>query len=394
VRSEIDSRHMFGTVQGERRMLESDSQMGLRGSAGRRGSARGRGRQRPVGRKATTEQERLEEVDAFEELKRMNGEVPREPQQRKPSWLRQRAPQGERYEYLKHQMRRLGLSSVCEEAQCPNIGECWNGSRGTATIMLLGDTCTRACSFCAVNTSPSPKLPDPHEPEHVGAAVADWGVGYIVLTSVDRDDISDGGSGHFARAVSTIKSRSYNSVTVECLAPDFRGDLHAVDTLAHSGLDVYAHNLETVKRLQRPVRDARAGYEQSLRVLRRAKEANPNVVTKTSLMLGVGETKDEVVQTMRDAKDAGVGILTVGQYLQPSQYHLQMAEYVHPDMFEEYRRIGEEEVGFAYVASGPLVRSSYKADEFFEGFVRRRGGTNNAHNSDASAAGVSIIEGE
>lgn len=323
------------------------------------------------------EVQRLEQMDAFEELKRLNGEASASTEKRqkqsekKPPWLRQRAPQGERYEYLKGQLRRLNLSTVCEEAECPNIGECWNGTHGTATVMLLGDTCTRACSFCAVNTSPKPDAPDENEPESVGEAVADWGVGYIVLTSVDRDDLHDGGAGHFARAVQTIKEKSNGFVTVECLVPDFRGDMRAVDVLAQSGLDVYAHNLETVERLQRPVRDARAGYQQSLDVLKRAKAAAPNVVTKTSLMLGVGETKQEVVQTMRDVKDAGVEILTLGQYLQPSSNHLQMEEYVHPDMFEEYKRIGEEQIGFMFVASGPLVRSSYKADEFFEAFRRR-----------------------
>ncbi|KAK9839242.1 hypothetical protein WJX81_003812 [Elliptochloris bilobata] len=280
----------------------------------------------------------------------------------KPPWLRQRAPQGERFEYLQGSLRGLGLHTVCEEAQCPNVGECWNGGTGTATIMLLGDTCTRGCRFCAVNTARTPPPPDESEPEHTAGAIAEWGVGYVVLTSVDRDDIPDGGAEHFARTVRALKALRPQTL-VECLTPDFRGDLAAVAHLARSGLDVFAHNLETVERLQRRVRDARAGYVQSLEVLRAAKAEG--VCTKSSLMLGLGETDDEVIDAMLDLRAAGVDILTFGQYLQPTPAHLDVAEYVPPEKFEHWRRYGEEVVGFRYVASGPLVRSSYRAGEFF-----------------------------
>ncbi|KAK9807861.1 hypothetical protein WJX72_011537 [[Myrmecia] bisecta] len=283
-------------------------------------------------------------------------------QQAKPSWLRQRAPQGERYDYLSNSLRTLKLNTVCEEAQCPNVGECWNGGTGTATIMLLGDTCTRGCRFCAVNTAKTPPPPDENEPEHTAQAIAEWGVGYIVLTSVDRDDIPDGGAEHFARTVRTLKQLRPD-ILVECLTPDFRGDLEAVRHLARSGLDVFAHNVETVDRLQKRVRDPRAGYIQSLEVLRAAKACD--VYTKSSLMLGLGESDDEIIDTMLDMKDAGVDILTFGQYLQPTPLHLTVHKYVTPEKFEYWRRYGEEEIGFRYVAAGPLVRSSYRAGEFF-----------------------------
>eukprot|EP00884_Botryococcus_braunii_P007141 jgi/Botrbrau1/16428/Bobra.0142s0027.1 len=281
---------------------------------------------------------------------------------KKPHWLRQRAPQGERYDYLHGNLRDLKLHTVCEEAQCPNIGECWNGGTGTATIMLLGDTCTRGCRFCAVNTARTPPPPDPDEPVNTAKAIAEWGVGYIVLTSVDRDDLPDGGAEHFAKTVRTLKALRPD-ILVECLTPDFRGDLEAVRHLAGSGLDVFAHNVETVDRLQRRVRDPRAGYNQSLDVLRAAKGCG--VYTKSSLMLGLGENDEEIVDTMLDMKDAGVDILTFGQYLQPTPLHLEVKEYVTPEKFEYWRKYGEEVIGFRYVASGPLVRSSYRAGEFF-----------------------------
>lgn len=281
---------------------------------------------------------------------------------KKPSWLRQRAPQGERYEYLSESLRSLKLNTVCEEAQCPNIGECWNEGSGTATIMLLGDTCTRGCRFCAVNTSRTPPPPDEDEPENTAAAIAAWGVGYIVLTSVDRDDIPDGGSEHFARTVRTLKALRPD-IIVECLTPDFRGDMGAVRHLARSGLDVFAHNIETVASLQDRVRDKRANYFQSLDVLRAAKAVGP--YTKSSIMLGLGETDEEIIDTMVDLKEAGVDILTFGQYLQPTPHHLAVKEFVTPEKFEYWRKYGEDVVGFRYVASGPLVRSSYRAGEFF-----------------------------
>ncbi|KAF5827959.1 hypothetical protein DUNSADRAFT_18455 [Dunaliella salina] len=291
------------------------------------------------------------------------------PNQSKPPWLRQRAPQGNRYQELNTQLRGLKLATVCEEAQCPNIGECWNGDMGTATIMLLGDTCTRGCKFCAVNTARTPPPPDEDEPINTATAVASWGVGYIVMTSVDRDDLPDGGAEHFAKTVRIMKELK-PSILVECLTSDFQGDMAAVRHLASSGLDVFAHNIETVASLQRRVRDPRANYRQSLDVLKTAKECG--VYTKSSIMLGLGETDDEIIDTMLDLKDVGVDIFTLGQYLQPTPRHLPVQDFVTPEKFEFWRRFGEEEVGFRYVASGPLVRSSYKAGEFFlEGMIHR-----------------------
>lgn len=223
------------------------------------------------------------------------------PEGRRPDWFHVPAPGGKetKFDELKNTVKSLGLHTVCEEAQCPNIGECWNG--GTGTIMLLGDTCTRGCKFCAVKTATAPPPADPFEPFKTADAVASWGIKYVVLTSVDRDDMPDGGASHFAHTVENIKLKKAD-ILVECLVSDFAGDLNSVSILAKSGLDVYAHNVETVKRLQKYVRDHRAGYEQSLSVLRHAKEVNSNLYTKTSLMLGLGETKDEVLETMRDIR--------------------------------------------------------------------------------------------
>ncbi|MED6133429.1 Lipoyl synthase, chloroplastic [Stylosanthes scabra] len=290
----------------------------------------------------------------------------RDPNVKKPLWLRQRAPQGERFQEIKESLSHLKLNTVCEEAQCPNIGECWNGGGdgiATATIMVLGDTCTRGCRFCAVKTSRNPAPPDPMEPENTAKAVASWGVDYIVLTSVDRDDLPDGGSGHFAQTVKAMKNLK-PEIMVECLTSDFRGDLKAVENLVHSGLDVFAHNIETVKRLQRIVRDPRAGYEQSLSVLKHAKHSKEGMITKTSIMLGLGETDDEVKQVMSDLRAIDVDILTFGQYLQPTPLHLTVKEYVTPEKFTFWKEYGES-IGFRYVASGPLVRSSYRAGELF-----------------------------
>jgi lipoic acid synthetase len=267
---------------------------------------------------------------------------------------------------------------------CPNLGECWNGDTGTATIMILGDTCTRGCRFCAVNTASTPPPPDEDEPENTAKAIAEWGVGYIVLTSVDRDDIEDGGSEHFARTVRTLKALRPD-ILCECLTPDFRGDADAVSHLARSGLDVFAHNVETVERLQKRVRDPRAGYEQSLNVLKRAKEAVPGLTTKTSVMLGLGETDEEIEQVMRDCKDAGVDIFTLGQYLRPTEKHLPVKAYVTPEKFDAWKKYGEDVVGFRYVASGPLVRSSYKAGEFFIESMLREDARKNEEKTQAAA---------
>lgn len=281
---------------------------------------------------------------------------------KRPSWFRVPAPsKNSHHPEVKQTLRDLNLHTVCEEAQCPNLGECWNG--GTATIMVLGDTCTRGCRFCAVNTSPHPPPPDESEPYNVATAVAKWGLNYVVLTSVDRDDIQDGGAGHFAKTVQSIKLLRPEMI-VECLVSDFRGDTTAVKLLAQSGLDVYAHNVETVERLQPYVRDPRAGYSQSLRVLREAKRMQKGLYTKTSLMLGLGETDEEIRKTMQDCRDAGVDVLTLGQYLRPTERHLAVVQYVPPEKFDMWEREGLD-MGFRYVAAGPMVRSSYKAGEYF-----------------------------
>eukprot|EP01038_Epipyxis_sp_PR26KG_P007067 gene7067-9646_t len=281
----------------------------------------------------------------------------------RPNWFRVPAPGGTstRFHELQESIKTLNLHTVCEEAKCPNIGECWNG--GTGTIMLLGDTCTRGCRFCAVKTSAKPPPPDPFEPFRTAEALSKWNVSYIVLTSVDRDDLEDGGSSHFSYTVELIK-KSVPSLLVECLVSDFAGNLTSVENLANSGLHVYAHNLETVRRLQHHVRDHRAGYDQSLAVLKHAKECNNKIFTKSSLMLGLGETTEEVLQAMKDLREAQVDIVTFGQYLRPTEHHLAVVEYITPSMFDWYKQQGEL-MGFKYVASGPLVRSSYKAGEFF-----------------------------
>ncbi|CAB3981484.1 lipoyl synthase, mitochondrial [Paramuricea clavata] len=285
---------------------------------------------------------------------------------RLPPWLKTEIPIGKNYYRLKESLRGLNLSTVCEEAKCPNIGECWGGSDGqtaTATIMLLGDQCTRGCRFCSVKTNKKPPPPDPMEPENTATAISKWELGYVVLTSVDRDDLPDGGASHFAETVIKIKEKN-PSLLVECLTPDFRGNLDHVKIIVDSGLDVYAHNVETVDRLQLLLRDPRAGYKQSLNVLRRAKNARADMVTKSSIMLGVGETDDEILQTMKDLREADVDCLTLGQYMQPTRLHLKVFEYITPQKFEYWEKVGKD-LGFAYTASGPLVRSSYKAGEFY-----------------------------
>lgn len=290
--------------------------------------------------------------------------------ERKPEWLRVRPPSGENYAHLKTLLRSLDLHTVCEEAHCPNVGECWGG--GTATIMLLGDTCTRGCRFCAVTSGNPRGAVDVDEPRKVAGAIAELGLTYVVLTSVDRDDLPDGGAGHFAQTIREIKARDAD-VLVEALIPDFQGDLAAVRTVVDASPDVLDHNIETVRRLQHPVRDRRAGYEQSLAVLRGAKSMRDGLYTKSSIMLGLGETHDEVLETMHDLRDAGVDIVTLGQYLRPSAWHLPVQEFVPPERFDAYRREAEA-MGFLYAAAGPLVRSSYRAGEFFvENVLRGRG---------------------
>ena len=291
--------------------------------------------------------------------------------ERKPEWLRVKPPSGENYVHLKGLFRSLDLHTVCEEAHCPNVWECWGG--GTATIMLLGDTCTRGCRFCAVKSGNPHGLLDLDEPRKVAMALAEMDLTYVVLTSVDRDDLPDGGAGHFARTVREIKARRPDMI-VEALIPDFQGDLEAVRTVVDAGVDVLDHNVETVPRLQALIRDRRANYSQSLAVLRGAKDVRKDLYTKSSIMLGLGEAREEILATMRDLRAAKVDIVTLGQYLRPSTWHLPVKEYVPPETFDELRIAGEA-MGFLYVAAGPLVRSSYRAGEFFmEKVIRERRG--------------------
>eukprot|EP01112_Ceratiomyxa_fruticulosa_P012685 TRINITY_DN3527_c0_g1_i1.p1 TRINITY_DN3527_c0_g1~~TRINITY_DN3527_c0_g1_i1.p1 ORF type:complete len:379 (+),score=58.36 TRINITY_DN3527_c0_g1_i1:235-1371(+) len=282
-----------------------------------------------------------------------------------PSWLKMQIPKGENYNYLKNTLRGLNLNTVCEEAKCPNIGECWGGEKGTATatLMLMGDKCTRGCRFCAVKTTRNPDPLDENEPKNVALAIEKWHLDYVVLTTVDRDDLHDSGAAHFAQTVKEIKTRSPKLI-IECLTGDFKGDLSCVELMANSGLHVFAHNLETVENLQRWVRDHRASYKQSLSVLRHAKQVNKNLITKTSLMLGVGETDEEVMKTLKDIYDNGIDCVTLGQYLQPTKRHMKVESYVTPEKFQYWKEVGEK-MGFKYVASGPFVRSSYKAGEFY-----------------------------
>jgi lipoic acid synthetase len=278
-------------------------------------------------------------------------------------------PGGEGYRRLKGLTRELKLNTVCEEARCPNVGECWKGDRATMTLMVLGDECTRRCRFCAVKTVDRAAPPDPDEPEHVGVAVGELGLSYVVITSVDRDDLPDGGAAHYAACVRSIQERSPGTV-VETLIPDYTGAPLA--TLLEAGPDVLAHNVEVVPRLQRKIRDPRCSFERSLETLAEAKASASEPFTKSSLMLGLGETPDEVEEAMRLLRGADVDFLTLGQYLRPTAKHAPVREYVTPERFDELRVLGEE-LGFGYVASGPLVRSSYKAAEFFaERLVRER----------------------
>jgi len=281
-----------------------------------------------------------------------------------------RPPSGERFTEIKETLRSHDLNTVCEEANCPNLGECWSGrdGPGTATFMLMGDRCSRGCNFCDVETGGMDPL-DEDEPEQVADAVAEIGLDYVVLTSVDRDDLPDQGAGHFAATIRAIKDRHPDAL-VEALVPDFQGERRLVRKVLEAGPDVFAHNVETVDRLQWPVRDRRAGYEQSLGVLRQAVRESDAYV-KTSLMLGVGEYDHEVYRTLADLRSVGVDVVTLGQYLQPSRSHLEVSEYVHPDAFDTWRRVAEEELGFLYCAAGPMVRSSYRAGELFVEAVER-----------------------
>ncbi len=280
----------------------------------------------------------------------------------KPKWLRAKMPSGSGYSSTRDIVHTHRLSTVCEESMCPNIGECWNA--GTATIMVLGSVCTRACRFCAVDTGNPQGWLDHEEPLNTGKAVKLMGLTYVVITSVDRDDLEDGGAAHYAACVREIK-RLNPGTAVEALTPDFNGNKKHVELVVDSGIAVFAQNVETVKRLTHPVRDPRAGYEQTIDVLRHAKQHRPAVLTKTSLMLGLGEEDDEILQTMQDLRAANVDIVTLGQYLRPTLNHLVVERYVTPAEFDAYREQGLE-MGFLEVVSGPMVRSSYRAEQVLQ----------------------------
>jgi lipoic acid synthetase len=280
---------------------------------------------------------------------------------KKPVWLRVRAPSGENYTKVKQSLRSLELHTVCEEARCPNISECWG--TGTATIMIMGDICTRGCRFCAVTSGKPAVLLDAGEPERVANAIKEWGLRYVVITSVCRDDLEDGGAEHIAKTITAIKLLC-PKIIVESLIPDFRGNVDSVKKVVKSQPRVISHNIETVVRLTPKVRDARASYEQSLWLLKEIKDMNSMIYTKSSIMIGLGETEEEIIQTIRDLRSVGVNILTMGQYLQPTLKHLPVVEYITPEKFNWLREIAEQ-MGFVYVAAGPLVRSSYRAAEFF-----------------------------
>jgi lipoic acid synthetase len=294
--------------------------------------------------------------------KKRNDDLPRPP---KPEWLKVRAPGSENYHRLKGLMRTLGLHTVCEEANCPNIGECWH--HGTATFMILGDTCTRSCGYCNV-VHGTPKAPDAAEPANVASAIHAMALSHVVVTSVDRDDLDDFGAGHFARTIAETRAR-IPSCRIEVLIPDFKGDEAALRTVLDARPDVLNHNIETVPRLYRTARPG-GRYDRALRVLDRARTWSPDIATKSGLMVGLGEDWDEVVQTMRDLRTVGCAILTVGQYLRPSLANLPMARYYTPAEFAELKRLGLE-MGFGHVESGPLVRSSYHAHEQTDALLRR-----------------------
>ena len=284
------------------------------------------------------------------------------PTYRKPHWLKVSLPSGDNYFRIRRLMKSLNLATVCQEANCPNIGECWSG--GTATIMLMGEVCTRGCRFCNVKTGNPKGVLDKDEPVKVATAVSQMNLDYVVLTSVDRDDLPDEGAEHFSQTVKELKTRIPN-LLVEVLTPDFKGRIECIKKVLSANPNVFAHNIETVERLTPSVRDRRAGYRQSLKVLETIKQLSENVIyTKSSLMLGLGETDEEIKTTLKDLRAVDCDIVTFGQYLRPKKRHLPVKEYVTPQKFQEWKNYALN-MGFLYVASGPLVRSSYRAGEFF-----------------------------
>jgi lipoic acid synthetase len=281
---------------------------------------------------------------------------------KRPDWIRIRLlPSGKRYFELKNSLRTLQLHTVCEEARCPNIAECWES--GTATIMIMGDRCSRRCKFCSVQNGRMTPL-DPDEPLRVASAIKKWALKYVVITSVCRDDLVDGGAEHIANTVRAIRDISGGKIAVEPLIPDFQGRYDLIEKIVKSGPQVISHNIETVKRLSHKIRDVRASYEQSLRVLQTVKKIDPRIYTKSSLMLGLGERQDEVVESMKDLRAIGVDIITLGQYLQPTADSVPVIEYISPRRFDVYKSIAQSK-GFRLVAAGPFVRSSYKAGEMY-----------------------------
>jgi len=280
---------------------------------------------------------------------------------RKPDWLKIKIPSGEDYLRVKKTLRTYNLNTVCEESSCPNVSKCWES--GTATIMIMGNMCTRVCRFCDVSSGRPAPL-DPDEPKRVAEAIKQWNLRYIVITSVCRDDLEDGGAAHFAKTIKSVKLSCPNTI-VEPLIPDFNYDSNSIKKIIESEPEVVSHNIETVRRLSSKVRDSRATYDQSLSVLKKIKEINPKIYTKSSFMVGHGETKEEVIQTASDLKSANVDVITAGQYLQPSLNHLPVVEYVHPEKFVSYQKIFEE-MGFLHVVVGPFVRSSFQAADFIE----------------------------
>ncbi len=279
----------------------------------------------------------------------------------KPRWLKIKLPGGSQYTAVKRSLKEKKLATVCEEAKCPNLGECWNS--GTATFMLMGEVCTRGCRFCAVTSRKYGQPLDPDEPKKVARAASEMNLSYVVLTSVDRDDLPDGGAGHFAATIRALRELE-PAPMVEVLTPDFNGIAEQIETVVRAEPTVFAHNVETVPSLTPRVRDPRCSFDLSISVLRTAKELNPSIVTKSSVMLGLGETESELLETFRALREAGVEILTLGQYLQPTPKHLPVKEYISPEKFRELGQAARE-MGFQYVASGPLVRSSYRAAELF-----------------------------
>ena len=302
-------------------------------------------------------------VNLIRGRRKRTDELPRIP---KPEWLKVRAPGSENYHRLKGLMRTLGLHTVCEEANCPNIGECWH--HGTATFMILGDTCTRSCGYCnVIHGSPAP--PDPHEPAHVASAIEAMALAHVVITSVDRDDLPDYGAGHFARTIAETRAR-IPDCSVEVLIPDFRGDAAALRIVLDAGPDILNHNIETVPRMYRLARPG-GRYDRALQLLDRSRGYAHRIPTKSGIMVGLGEEWDEVVSTLRDLREAGCQIVTIGQYLRPSIANLPMARYYTPAEFAELKRIGLD-LGFGHVESGPLVRSSYHAHEQVQSLAAAR----------------------